>query len=190
MPPEYETYIERFGFFTSTDKVQMCSCSYGDSMVLGITSKIADSNIERNLMHLLQKEGIVCEQEENDFPGQKEQPHGTAKLGLKIFSFTCIAAVVLCWMMNFLATPQMWWAGYATAGVFCAWLLIRVGYQKRKNPLKNSMWQLIFIMIGAILWDYATGWIGWSVDFAIPARRSSEWRDDADSCKSVQNGGQ
>ena len=30
------------------------------------------------------------------------------------------------------------------------------------------MWQLIFIMIGAILWDYATGWIGWSVDFAIP----------------------
>ena len=50
----------------------------------------------------------------------------------------------------------------------CAWLLIRVGYQKRKNPLKNSMWQLIFIMIGAILWDYATGWIGWSVDFAIP----------------------
>ena len=71
-------------------------------------------------------------------------------------------------MMNFLATPQMWWAGYATAGVFCAWLLIRVGYQKRKNPLKNSMWQLIFIMIGAILWDYATGWIGWSVDFAIP----------------------
>ena len=168
MPPEYETYIERFGFFTSTDKVQMCSCSYGDSMVLGITSKIADSNIERNLMHLLQKEGIACEQEENDFPGQKEQPHGTAKLGLKIFSFTCIAAVVLCWMMNFLATPQMWWAGYATAGVFCAWLLIRVGYQKRKNPLKNSMWQLIFIMIGAILWDYATGWIGWSVDFAIP----------------------
>lgn len=160
--------IERFGFFTSTDKVQMCSCSYGDSMVLGITSKIADSNIERNLMHLLQKEGIACEQEENDFPGQKEQPHGTAKLGLKIFSFTCIAAVVLCWMMNFLATPQMWWAGYATAGVFCAWLLIRVGYQKRKNPLKNSMWQLIFIMIGAILWDYATGWIGWSVDFAIP----------------------
>ena len=78
-------------------------------MVLGITSKIADSNIERNLMHLLQKEGIACEQDENDFPGQKEQPHGTAKLGLKIFSFTCIAAVVLCWMMNFLATPQMWW---------------------------------------------------------------------------------
>ena len=37
----------------------MCSCSYGDSMVLGITSKIADSNIERNLMHLLQKEGIA-----------------------------------------------------------------------------------------------------------------------------------
>lgn len=76
MPPEYETYIERFGFFTSTDKVQMCSCSYGDSMVLGITSKIADSNIERNLMHLLQKEGIACEQEENDFRDRKNSRTG------------------------------------------------------------------------------------------------------------------
>lgn len=54
----------------------MCSCSYGDSMVLGITSKIADSNIERNLMHLLQKEGIACEQEENDFPDRKNSRTG------------------------------------------------------------------------------------------------------------------
>ena len=46
-------------FSPAPTKVQMCSCSYGDSMVLGITSKIADSNIERNLMHLLQKEGIA-----------------------------------------------------------------------------------------------------------------------------------
>ena len=76
MPPEYETYIERFGFFTSTDKVQMCSCSYGDSMVLGITSKIADSNIERNLMHLLQKEGIACEQEEMIFRDRKNSRTG------------------------------------------------------------------------------------------------------------------
>ena len=168
MPEEYRKYIQRFGLFASTDSLQLCSCSFGDEMVLSFSSKIPNGNIERNFVEKLKKEQVSCEIRENDFPGQKEQPHGTAKLGLKIFSFTCIAAVVLCWMMNFLATPQMWWAGYATAGVFCAWLLIRVGYQKRKNPLKNSMWQLIFIMIGAILWDYATGWIGWSVDFAIP----------------------
>lgn len=168
MPPEYDAYIERFGFFTSTDKVQMCSCSYGDTMVLGITSKIADSNIERNLQSLLQAEGIACEEEKNDFPGQKEKPAGNAKLGMKVFTFSCIAAVIFCWMMNFLVTPGAWWAVYATAGIFCAWVLIRVGYQKRKNPLKNSMWQLIFIMVGAVLWDYATGWLGWSIDFALP----------------------
>ena len=32
----------------------------------------------------------------------------------------------------------------------------------------GAFMSLIFNMIGAILWDYATGWIGWSVDFAIP----------------------
>ena len=35
MPPEYESYIERFGFFASTDKMQMCSSSYGDTLVHG-----------------------------------------------------------------------------------------------------------------------------------------------------------
>ena len=29
LPDVFETYVDSFGFFTSTDKLQMCSCSYG-----------------------------------------------------------------------------------------------------------------------------------------------------------------
>lgn len=89
-------------------------------------------------------------------------------MGLKIFSFTCTAAVVICWMLNYLLTFGRWWAGYVTAGVFCTWLLIMVGYRKRKNPLKNGMWQLIIVTAGSLLWDVFTGWQGWSVDYVIP----------------------
>ena len=71
-------------------------------------------------------------------------------------------------MLNYLLTPGTWWAGYVTAGVFCTWLLIMVGFRKRKNPLKNGMWQLTIVSAGAVLWDIFTGWLGWSADFVIP----------------------
>ncbi len=168
MPSEYDGYIQRFGFFASTDKMQLCSCSYGDELVLGLTSKIVNSNIRRNFVNLLRKDGIRCETEKNDFPGYREKPARTALMGLKIFSFTCTAAVVICWMLNYLLTPGKWWAGYVTAGVFCTWLLIMVGFRKRKNPLKNGMWQLIIVSAGSVLWDLFTGWQGWSVNFVVP----------------------
>ena len=168
MAPEYEDYIERFGFFASTDKMQMCSCSYGDSLVLGLTSKIVGPNICRNFISILQKDGIECRIQENDFPGYHEKPSGRALMGLKIFSFTCTAAVVICWMLDYLLTFGRWWAGYVTAGVFCTWLLIMVGYRKRKNPLKNGMWQLVIVTVGSVLWDIFTGWQGWSVDYVVP----------------------
>ena len=168
MPPEYSAYIERFGFFASTDKIQMCSCSYGDALVLGLTSKIAGSSIYRNFVNILRGEGIRCHTEENDFPGYRENPAGTALMGLKIFTFTCTAAVVICWMLDYILTFGRWWAGYVTAGVFCTWLLIMVGYRKRKNPLKNGMWQLVIVTVGSILWDVFTGWQGWSADYVVP----------------------
>lgn len=168
LPEEYEQYIERFGFFASTDKVQLCTSSYKDELVLGLTSKIADPNICRNLVEILRSEGIDCREEENDFPGYREKPSHRALTGLKIFTFTCTAAAVICWMIDYLLTPGMWWAIYVTAAIFCTWLLVMVGYRKRKNPLKNGMWQLIIVSAGSVLWDVFTGWIGWSVDFVIP----------------------
>ena len=168
MPLEYGKYIKRFGFFASTDKLQLCSCSYGDDLVLGFTSKILNSNICRNFVSILKKEGIASHIEESDFPGDNEKPSRTALTGLRIFSFTCTAAVVICWMLNYLLSPGEWWAGYVTAGVFCTWLLIMVGFRKRKNPLKNGMWQLVIVTAGSVLWDVFTGWHGWSADFVIP----------------------
>lgn len=168
MAEAYESYIERFGFFASTDKMQMCSCSYGDTMVLGITSKIIDPNICRNFMRILKCDGIECCVQENDFPGYHEKPSRRALMGLKIFSFTCTSAVVICWMLNYLLTFGRWWAAYATAGVFCTWLLVMVGYRKRRNLLKNGMWQMVIVTVGALLWDLSTEWQGWSVDFVIP----------------------
>ena len=55
MPEEYRKYIQRFGLFASTDSLQLCSCSFGDEMVLSFSSKIPNGNIERNFVGKLKK---------------------------------------------------------------------------------------------------------------------------------------
>ena len=71
-------------------------------------------------------------------------------------------------MLDYLLTAGAWGAGYVTGVGFFTWLLMMVGFRKRKNPLKNGMWQLTIVSAGAVLWDIFTGWLGWSVDYVIP----------------------
>ena len=61
LPDVFETYVDSFGFFTSTDKLQMCSCSYGDKMRVGITSKILSHNIQRNFLRILKEKGFTLQ---------------------------------------------------------------------------------------------------------------------------------
>lgn len=168
LPEVYGQYVKAFGFFTSTDKLQMCSCSYGDQLRIGITSKIQSENVQRNFFRILKEEKIGCKREENKFPGHLKPEDGMVGKRIRLFTFLCIAAVVISWIADLIATPEILWAGFVTAGAFCTWLVFMVGYKKRRNLLKNGMWQLLIISAGCVLWDFFTGWHGWSVNFVIP----------------------
>lgn len=68
-------------------------------------------------------------------------------------------------------------------GTLTAWILTTVGYKKRRNLLKNALWQLILISAGLIIWDFATGWRGWSLDIALPAAIDPyTWCNDRSDC--------
>ena len=167
-PEEYRNYIERFGIFASTDSLQLCSCSYEGKMVLGFTSKLPDDSIQRNFLQILKKEEIPCREKKNDFPGCKEQYKKEDKKVFQLFTFLCIAAAVLCGMINYLTLGTLNWFWFAAAGCLCAWAIVTVAYTKRRNILKNEMWQLLLVTAIAVLWDIFTGWRGWSVDFVFP----------------------
>jgi NRPS condensation-like uncharacterized protein len=168
LPPQYGEYIEQFGIFTSTDSMQLCSCSYGERMVLGFTSKIPSENIQRNFLKILETEEIPHEEAENDFPGYKKKPKFTGKKFFQIFTFACLMAAVICLMTNYMVSKEIGWAWFATAGCFCTWLLATVAYKKRRNILKNESWQLVLFSVLGIVWDICTGWYGWSIDFLFP----------------------
>ena len=104
-PEEYKEYIQHFGIFASTNSLQMCSCSYGDEMVLGFTSKIPDDSIQRNFQRMLSEENVSHRELKNEFPGYGERQKLEKKENQKVvqtFSFLCLAIAVICGMINFM----------------------------------------------------------------------------------------
>ncbi len=168
LPKEYKLYIDRFGIFASTNSMQLCSCSYENQMVLGFTSKLPKDNIQRNFLNMLEKEEIPHAEKTNGFPGCSQQHKKAEQRTVQIFNFLCIAAAVLCGMINYLTKETLDWFWFAAAGCLCGWLIVAVAYAKRRNILKNEIIQLILVTIIAVLWDKFTGWHGWSLDFVLP----------------------
>ena len=166
-PEEYREYIQRFGFFASTDALQLCSCSYGDELVLGFTSKIPDGSIQRNFERMLRDEAVGFTERKNEFPGCGGEKKKSGKRLVQVFTFLCLAAAVICGMIDYLTSGKLGWSWFAAAGCFCAWLVVTVAYYKRRNILKNLMWQLLIITGACVLWDIFTGWHRWSVDFVF-----------------------
>ncbi|MCD8326477.1 MAG: DUF6320 domain-containing protein [Lachnospiraceae bacterium] len=168
LPGEYEDYIDSFHLFASTDNLQLCSCAYKDDLMLGFTSKLPSENIQRNFMRLLRDQNLSCRELEKNFPGYKTERSETGKTLFQVFTFLSIAAMVICAAIDLMLNGSPGWSIYSAAGIFSGWLLTAVAYRKRRNPLKNEMWLLVFLSLISTLWDYFTGWKGWSIDFVLP----------------------
>lgn len=167
-PEQYQDYIRQFGFFASTNGLQLCSCSFGNKMVLGFTSKLPDDSIPRSFQNIMKRESIPCKETGSEFPGCGEAQKAEGRKTIQIFTFLCLAVAVLCGMINYLTLGTLNWFWFAAAGCLCAWAIVTVAYTKRRNILKNEMWQLLLVTVLAVLWDHFTSWRGWSVDFVLP----------------------
>lgn len=167
MPEEYEPYIERFGVYTSTPQLELCMCSFKDTVTFGFTSRFDTANIQRNFFRILKDMGVTPKQEDTMLP-EREKNRRSPMTFYKIFSFICLAIVVISTVVDFSLTPDIHWTLWVAGSVASMWLALTIGFFKRHNLLKNAMWQLLVITIACIVWDVATGWRAWSVNFVLP----------------------
>ncbi len=167
MPEEYVPYIERFGVYTSTPKMELCMCSFGDKLSLGFTSRFDTDNIQRNFFRILKEQGIEVETVEPEYPELKENKELEMKV-YKFFTFFCLIAIVFMIDLDFSYRPSVRWTLFSAGGIASMWLASTIGFFKRYNLLKNAMWQLVIMSNVSILWDWLTGWRGWSIDFVVP----------------------
>ena len=167
MPEDYAQYIEKFGVYTSTNRTELCICSFQDTLSLGFTSRYDSTNIQRNFYRILKELGASVKVAEPDFP-KDARPNYEGKKVLQIFTFCCIAAIVISMMTDIIISPGVHWSVFVAAGCVTMWLTMAVGYVKRFNLLKNAAWQLLIMSGFCVLWDLGTGWRGWSVNIGIP----------------------
>ena len=141
-------------------------CSFQDDLVLSFASGFQHQNIERNFFRILKNFGIETQFLTDRFPDKKPVYEGIRFF--QYFSFVCVAAVVICFMVNYIFTPKLIWAFFVAGGAISMWITLAVGFFKRHNLLKNGIWQMLLIPTVCIIWDYYTGWHAWSLDFVMP----------------------
>ena len=167
MPESYVPYIERFGVYTNTPKLELCLCSFQDKLSFAFTSRYDTVNIERNFYRLLKEQGIISEKVKPEFPKTGKPSEQEMKV-YKIYSFLCIAIVAAMLVTDLNFHPRIRWTLFTAGGVVTIWIASSIGFFKRYNLLKNEMWQLLLVTVLAVLWDHFTSWRGWSVDFVLP----------------------
>ncbi|NLZ45726.1 MAG: hypothetical protein GX896_03445 [Clostridiales bacterium] len=80
MPEETMPFIDKFGVFTSTTKLQLCLCSFKDKLSLGFSSHFVGTDLQMRFFRTLTDMGIECEIRSNDFfPENKKDLGGDTK---------------------------------------------------------------------------------------------------------------
>ena len=70
MPEQAKPYIRLFDVFFSTEKLQLCLCSYEDNMTISFTSPFVSADIQRGFFRQLTGMGIAVEITANDLRGE------------------------------------------------------------------------------------------------------------------------
>jgi len=86
----------------------------------------------------------------------------------KISTFVMIVCIIVVNIINFVFIPHLSLYIPLNLGAVCAWIIVNVGFQKRRNIPKNIMYEAVIAMLLCILWDKLTGWRGWSTDYVLP----------------------
>jgi len=167
MPDEFTPYIERFGVYTNTPKLELTMCSFLDTLTLSFTSKFEMDNIVRNVLKILKSHDLYAKPVEPMYP-ETDTPALKSLSIYKWFSFTCILSALIAVAVNYTFTKSSLWSVISCAGIASLWASLSIGYYKRNNLLKVSMWQLVMITCVCVIWDIAFGFKGWSVDYVFP----------------------
>jgi len=169
MPQGCEQFIRYFDVFTTTPKIELTMCSYENTTVFSFTSRYDNNHIEQKFFDILEKMELQVEKvdKEEAYPDLSAEK-SNKNLLIKSFSFLCLATAIICGMINWLVSPGVWWSAYVAGALLSMWVMTVVAIQKRRDIMKNAVWQTLLISISLIIWDLLTGWKAWSIDFGIP----------------------
>lgn len=109
----------------------------------------------------------VPEPESEIFP-QIVPPHKLARIARRMITLCLLVVVLCCIQIESVWHPASNWPFFVIAAVGCLWLSVMLGISRRRVLMQNLTAQTILFSVLAILWDYGTGWRGWSIEWVNP----------------------
>jgi hypothetical protein len=106
------------------------------------------------------------EEHEEIFP--RIPPAYERHLAIRIMLFISIVTVVVSFAIYKIFSININWPVFIVFGLLSMWLSLIMVIRKRHNIPKNIMWQVTIVSGLSILWDWRTGWRGWSLDYVTP----------------------
>lgn len=123
-------------------------------------NKLTEKEVSEALKH-------IAGEQQQVFPPVPDST-GIYNLCIKILLLISVIITVATVSVNYFFQGRGWWSLFVLAGLVCVWAAAGIAIRKRKNILKNVLWQMIVISLICVIWDKVTGWRGWSVDFVLP----------------------
>lgn len=108
-----------------------------------------------------------ADREGNAFPDipLTRNPHW---LLVRLLALATVVSGAVSLAVNVILPEQGWWSLVVIAGLLVGWLTVGIAVKKRRKPLKAILWQECIVSALIFVWDYRTGYVGWSVDFVLP----------------------
>lgn len=119
-----------------------------------------------NTCPLCQNE-IKKEKTNNIFPNIDEN-FKLYNLIIKILFFLSLLSIVTTIFINYVISKEISWALFVILGIVSFWVTFKVAISERKKIYKSLFIEVIVVILGAIFWDYSTGWYKWSITFVMP----------------------
>lgn len=107
------------------------------------------------------------EPEREIFP-QVVPPHRRARVARRIVTLCVIAVLVGCIQVESVWNPSSNWPLIVMAAALCSWLSVMLGISRRRMLMQNLTAQTLLFSVLSVLWDFGTGWRGWSITWVFP----------------------
>ena len=93
--------------------------------------------------------------------------------GIRIAALATVLLCIAAGAVNIIVTPGEHWALIAISAALCLWICFLYAVKKRKKLSRNIIVQVILVCLLSVVWDIATGYKAWSVNFVVPCACSS-----------------
>lgn len=112
-------------------------------------------------------------EDENGTPSENSYPFILGHLhryniAIKIMLLVSIVLAIACILVNFFTTKEVPWAIIAITTIVYCWVTTLYSIKKEINIASHICIQTFCLSIFSVIIDHVLGYLGWSVNYAIP----------------------